>query len=75
VHEDIDRTLTRRRDASSFPRSRRFRKMLSAGGQVATQTVAPAWIRCFAMAQPKPLSSATPATRARLPERSMGSIA
>ena len=48
--------------------------MLSAGGQVATHTVAPAWIIAFAMAKPKPPSSAMPATRARLPRRSMGSM-
>jgi type IV secretory pathway ATPase VirB11/archaellum biosynthesis ATPase len=48
--------------------------MLSAGGQVATQTDAPASARALAMANPKPASSATPAMRARLPERSMVSI-
>src|SRR3954462_2426628 len=48
--------------------------MLRAGGQVATHTVAPAAARALAMAKPKPPSSATPATRARRPERSMLSI-
>ena len=63
-----------RRDSSILPRSNRFRKMFSAGGQVATQTVAPAWARHFAMAKPKPPSSATPATRARFPVKSMFSM-
>src|SRR5947207_2355889 len=46
-------------------------KIPSAGGQVPTQTVAPASASARAMAQPKPPSSATPATSARLPDRSM----
>ena len=62
------------RDSSILPRSRRFRKILSAGGQVATQTVAPASARLLAMANPNPPSSATPATSARFPVRSMLSI-
>ena len=48
--------------------------MLSAGGQVATQTVAPASASDLAMAKPKPPSSATPATRARRPVRSIDSM-
>lgn len=48
--------------------------MPSAGGQVPTEIDAPAVARAFAMANPNPPSSATPATKARLPERSMGSI-
>mgnify|MGYP007123473224 CR=1 FL=1 len=45
--------------------------MLSAGGQVPTHTDAPASASCLAMANPKPPSSATPATNARLPVRSI----
>src|SRR5947208_9854522 len=63
------------RDSSIFPRSSRFRKMLSAGGHVATDTVAPASASAFAIAKPYPASSATPATSARLPRRSMLSMA
>src|SRR5947208_1819977 len=48
--------------------------MLSAGGQVPTTMLAPASARDFAIANPNPPSSATPATRARLPLRSMLSI-
>src|SRR2546430_7865469 len=62
------------RDSSIFPRRSRFSKMLSAGGQVPTQMEAPASAIALAMAKPKPPSSATPATSARLPERSMGSM-
>ena len=43
-----------RRDASIFPRSIRLRKMVSAGGQVATQTDAPADASALAMANPNP---------------------
>ena len=57
--------------ASSLPRSSRVLKMPSAGGQVPTQTLAPASASALAMAKPKPPSSATPATNARLPRRSM----
>src|SRR5690606_36565764 len=49
--------------------------MPSAGGHVPRQTDAPASASAFAMAKPKPPSSATPATNARLPERSMPSMA
>src|SRR5678816_1398527 len=52
----------------------RLRKMLSAGGHVATLTLAPASASALAIAKPKPASSATPATRARRPERSMESM-
>ncbi len=45
--------------------------MPSAGGQVPRHTVAPASARAFAMAKPNPPSSATPATNARLPVRSI----
>src|SRR5262249_46320425 len=62
-------------DSSSLPRSRSVLKMPSAGGQVARQTVAPASASAFAMANPNPASSATPATRARFPCKSIGSIA
>ena len=48
--------------------------MLSAGGQVPTQIDAPASAIALAMANPNPPSSATPATSARLPWRSMGSM-
>src|SRR4051794_40465989 len=49
-------------------------KMLSAGGHVPTQTLAPASAIAFAIANPKPASSATPATNARRPSRSIGSM-
>src|SRR5438876_4304646 len=63
-----------RRESSILPRSSRFRKMFSAGGQVPAHTVAPASAKALAMAKPYPPSSATPATRARLLRRSMLSI-
>src|SRR5207244_2578258 len=63
-----------RRDSSILPRSSRFRKMFRAGGQVPAHTVAPASASALAMAKPYPPSSATPATNARLPFRSMLSI-
>src|SRR5947208_4325935 len=63
-----------RRDSSILPRSSRFRKMSSAGGHVPAHTVAPASASALAMAKPYPPSSATPATRARLPRRSILSI-
>ena len=49
--------------------------MTNAGGQVATATSAPASANALAIAKPKPASSATPATRARLPRRSIASMA
>ena len=48
--------------------------MLSAGGHVPTQTEAPASNSALAMANPNPASSATPATSARFPVRSMASM-
>src|SRR3954468_1105370 len=48
--------------------------MLSAGGQVPTHTEAPASASALAMANPNPASSATPATSARFPVRSMASM-
>ena len=48
--------------------------MFSAGGHVATHTDAPASASDLAIANPKPPSSATPATSARRPEKSMFSI-
>src|SRR5580692_1062583 len=53
----------------------RLRKILSAGGQVPTQTVAPASTSAFVIANPYPPSSATPATSARRPVRSILSMA
>src|SRR5713101_2361369 len=64
-----------RRESSILPRSSRFKKMFSAGGHVPAHTVAPASARALAMAKPYPPSSATPATTARLPRRSIASIA
>ena len=58
-----------------FPRSSSFVKIASAGGQVPTQTLAPASARSFAIAKPKPPSSATPATNARLPLKSIFNMA
>src|SRR5688572_29620030 len=49
-------------------------KMLSVGGQVPTHTLAPASASAFATANPYPPSSATPATSARRPVRSMFNI-
>src|SRR5258708_26134122 len=48
--------------------------MLSAGGQVPTQTLAPASKSALAMAKPYPASSATPATSARFPVKSIASM-
>src|SRR5690349_13024650 len=62
-------------DSSIFPRSSSLVKMPSAGGQLPRQMVAPACASAFAMANPKPPSSDTPATSARLPVRSMLSMA
>src|SRR3989441_9269530 len=64
-----------RRDSSILPRSSRFRKMFRAGDQVPAHTVAPASASALAIAKPYPPSSATPATNARFPLRSMLSIA
>ena len=70
----IFRPSLRVSDSSIFPRSMRLRKMLRAGGHVPTQTVAPASASALAIAKPNPPSSATPATSARRPVRSMLSI-
>src|SRR5687767_8081446 len=48
--------------------------MPSAGGHVATETFAPASASAFAIAKPKPPSSATPATNACFPLRSIASM-
>src|SRR5690349_18866633 len=61
-------------DSSMEPRSRSFVKMPSAGGHVPRITDAPASASDLAIAKPYPASSATPATKARRPERSMLSI-
>src|SRR5262245_38863998 len=61
-------------DSSSLPRSSSVLKIPSAGGHVPRQTVAPASASALAIANPKPPSSATPATNARLPRRSMLSM-
>src|SRR5437868_7303836 len=61
-------------DWSSLPGATGVRKMLRAGGQVPTQTVAPASASAFAIANPYPPSSATPATSALLPVKSIWSI-
>ena len=55
------------REASNLPRRRDVSKMLSAGTQVPRMTSQPAFARHLEMAQPKPWSSATPATKAFLP--------
>src|SRR5688572_4435973 len=49
-------------------------KIPSAGGQVPRQIEAPASASALAIAKPKPPSSATPATNARFPLRSMASM-
>src|SRR5439155_6624347 len=64
-----------RSESAIFPRSSSFVKMPSVGGHVPTQTVAPASASALAIAKPNPPSSDTPATKARLPLRSMASIA
>src|SRR2546425_12110072 len=61
-------------DSSILPRSSSFVKMPRAGGQVPTQIEAPASASALAIAKPKPPSSATPATNARFPVRSIFSI-
>src|SRR3989454_940689 len=58
-------------DSSILPRSSSFVKMPRAGGQVPTQIEAPASASALAIAKPKPPSSATPATNARFPARSI----
>lgn len=55
------------RDSSNLPRRRDVSKMFSAGTQVPRMTSQPACARHLEMAQPKPWSSATPATKAFLP--------
>src|SRR3989454_5465440 len=58
-----------------WPRWRSWVKRPSVGGHVPTQTVAPASASALAIAKPNPPSSDTPATKARLPFRSIASIA
>src|SRR5437764_8716289 len=62
------------RDSSILPRRISVSKMFSAGGQVPTQTDAPASANAFEIANPNPASSATPATSARFPVRSIPSM-
>src|SRR3989441_8830489 len=62
-------------ESAIFPRSSSFVKMPSVGGHVPRQTVAPASASALAIAKPNPPSSDTPATKARLPFRSIASIA
>src|SRR5438876_12311573 len=57
-----------------LPRSSSLVKMPSVGGHVPTQTVAPASASALAIAKPNPPSSDTPATKARLPFRSIASM-
>ena len=54
-------------DSSNLPRRRDVSKMFNAGTHVPRMTSAPASWRHLEMAQPKPWSSATPATKAFLP--------
>src|SRR6266576_5858941 len=61
-------------DASILPRSSSLVKMPSAGGQLPTQIAAPASASALAIAKPKPPSSATPATNARFPVKSILSL-
>src|SRR6266705_6663287 len=61
-------------DGSILPRSSSLVKMPRAGGQVPTQMEAPASASALAIAKPKPPSSATPATNARFPVRSIFSM-
>src|SRR5438270_7124949 len=62
-------------ESANLPRSSMVLKMPNAGGQVPAMMVAPASASDLAMAKPKPPSSATPATSARFPRRSMASMA
>src|SRR5438128_6460526 len=62
-------------ESAILPRSSSFVKMPSAGGQLPRQTLAPASASALAIAKPNPPSSDTPATKARLPFRSIASIA
>src|SRR5438067_10950701 len=62
------------RDSSILPLRISVSKMFSAGGQVPTQTEAPASASAFEIANPNPASSATPATSARFPVRSIASM-
>src|SRR5688500_6196618 len=48
---------------------------MSAGSHLPTHTVAPASAMALAIANPKPASSAMPATKALFPLRSIGSMA
>nr|GMD13086.1 hypothetical protein T12_197 [Ipomoea batatas] len=60
------------RDSSNFPRRRLVSKMFKACTQVPTRISAPAAAKDFAIAQPYPLSSATPAINALLPKKFIG---
>src|SRR3989449_995969 len=62
-------------ESAILRRSSSWVKMRSVGGHVPTQTVAPASASALAIARPTRPSSDTPATKARLPFRSIGSIA
>src|SRR2546425_10883377 len=64
-----------RSEPAISPRSGSFVKMPGVGAHVPTQRVAPASASALAIAKPNPPSSDTPATKARLPLRSMASIA
>ena len=55
------------RDSSNLPRRSDVSKMFRAGTHVPRITSHPASARHLEMAQPKPWSSATPATKAFLP--------
>src|SRR5438093_10897092 len=62
-------------ESAILPRSSSLVKMPSVGGHVPTRTVAPASASGWAIGKPNPPSSDTPATKARLPCKSMVSIA
>src|SRR5439155_14232286 len=61
-------------ESAILPRSSSFVKIPSAGGQLPRQMLAPASASALAIAKPNPPSSDTPATKARLPFRSIASM-
>src|SRR3989440_1959378 len=61
-------------ESAILPRSSSFVKIPSAGGQLPRQMLAPASASALAIARRNPPSSDTPATKARLPFRSIASM-
>src|SRR3989442_4328991 len=61
-------------ESAILPRATSLVKMPSAGGRLPGQMLAPASASALAIAKPNPPSSDTPATKARLPFRSIASM-